>query len=302
MKKPILVIMAAGMGSRYGGLKQIDPVDKEGHLIIDYSIYDAIKAGVEEVVCIIKPENRETFEERIGKQLEGKVKLSYAYQTPDLPKGFEIPEGRVKPWGTAHAVLCAKDYINSSFIVINADDFYGRTAFETVFNYLQGEQNPTKHSMVAYKLINTLTENGHVARGVCTVDNDDNLVTITERTHIEMRENGGAYTEDGENFTFLEANTPVSMNLWGFQHSILDAIESNFEAFLRENLPKNPLKCEYFLPFVPDLLLKAGKASVKVLHTSEKWYGVTYKEDKPKVMAAIEDMKNKGLYPRYLWR
>ncbi|NMD37727.1 MAG: nucleotidyltransferase, partial [Christensenellaceae bacterium] len=184
----------------------------------------------------------------------------------------------------------------------NADDFYGRTAFETVVNYLQNENNPSKHSMVAYKLINTLTENGHVARGVCTVYNSDNLVTITERTHIEMRENGGAFTEDGINFIFLDANTPVSMNLWGFQHSILDAIESNFENFLRENLAKNPLKCEYFLPFVPDLLLKTGKASVKVLHTAEKWYGVTYKDDKPNVMAAIENMKNKGLYPRYLWR
>ena len=298
-----LVIMAAGLGSRYGGLKQMAPVDPQGHVLIDFSIFDAVRAGFDRVVCIIKPELEKDFHEVIGRRIAPCVDLHYAFQRPDvLPEGFSIPEGRTKPWGTAHAVLCAKDQITTPFAVINADDFYGRTAFETIHDFLSAGHAADEHAMVGYRVENTLTENGSVARGICEVDEKGYLRGVTERTHLEPREGGAAFTEDGEHFTFVPAGTIVSMNLWGFQPAILSEIENRFAPYLRENLPMNTLKCEYFLPLIPNALIHEGKASVKVLSTHEKWYGVTYHDDMPKLQAAIARMKTEGVYPDELWR
>jgi NDP-sugar pyrophosphorylase family protein len=301
-QKPILVIMAAGLGSRYGGLKQIDPVDGEGQIIIDYSIFDAVRAGFGKVVCVIKPEMEAEFREVIGDRISPYVDLRYAYQRlNDLPAGFGVPEGRVKPWGTAHAVRSARSQIDAPFAVINADDFYGATAYAQLAGFLSQPHAENEHVMVGYAIQNTLTEYGHVARGVCRVENG-RLTEIVERTHIEARPGGAAYTEDGEHFTFLPDGTVVSMNLWGFQPGMLDAIEENFAGFLQKNLTLDPLKCEYFLPLIPNLLVHEGKATVTVLPTHEKWYGVTYREDMPRVRAAIDAMKRDGCYPQTLWR
>ena len=302
MSKPVLVIMAAGLGSRFGGLKQITPVDAEGHLMIDFSIFDAVRAGFEEVVIIVKPEREGEFREKIGNRIRPFVNVRYAHQTLDmLPSGFRVPEGREKPWGTAHAVLCAKEMIDGPFAVINADDFYGREAFEVIHRFLTAPHAPTEHAMVSYLVENTLTENGHVARGVCVTDHKWRLAAITERTHIEPRPGGAAYTEDGRHFTFIPAGTVVSLNFWGFQHSLLKEIEERFSTFLSENLPLNPLKCEYFLPMIPDQLIGEGKGTVDVLRTQAKWYGVTYRADMPLVQAAIESYKRQGIYPAHLW-
>lgn len=303
MKKPVLVIMAAGLGSRFGGLKQIAPVDAEGHLIIDFSIYDAVQAGFEEVIIIVKPEREQEFREKIGDRIQPFINVRYAHQALDraLPAGFQVPQGREKPWGTAHAVLCARDMIQGPFAVINADDFYGREAYQVLYRYLSQPHGPGEHAMVSYLVENTLTENGHVARGVCQVDEKGCLSAITERIHIEPRPGGAAYTEDGERFTFIPAGTVVSLNFWGFQHSLLQEIENRFPPFLEKNLPVNPLKCEYFLPMIPDQLIREGKGSVQVLRTHAKWYGVTYRADMPLVQAAIEQYKGQGLYPAHLW-
>lgn len=302
MKKPILIIMAAGLGSRYGGLKQIAPVDDAGHILIDYAIYDALRAGFERLICVITPQLEAEFREVIGDRISKRIDISYAYQLPDtLPEGFSAPEGRVKPWGTAHAVLSAKNLTDAPFAAINADDYYGLTAFKEIYSFLLNKADDSHHAMVGYKAVNTLTEHGHVARGVCQVDEDGNLKEIIERTHIEARPNGAAYTEDGENFTFLPSDTIVSMNMWGFGLGMMDEIEKHFAGFLKENLPKNPLKCEYFLPYVPNALLCEGKAEVKVLFTPDKWYGVTYADDMPIVRDAILKMKREGLYPKQLW-
>jgi len=306
MTKPVLVIMAAGMGSRYGGLKQIDPVDKEGNIIIDFSIYDAVKAGFEKVIFIIKKENEEDFRSVIGENLDGNVEVVFAYQDlHNLPEGFEVPEGRVKPWGTAHAVLSAYDYIDGPFAVINADDYYGRDAFVKIFDFLSNNKDDEKYRycMVGYRLFNTVTDNGHVSRGVCQLDQDGYLVAINEKTHIEKFGDSIKYTEDdGKTWNTLDENTIVSMNMWGFTRSILEEIKDNFTEFLEKGLEENPLKCEYFLPFVVDSLLEEGKATVTVLNSEEKWYGVTYKEDKEDVMQAIQKMKDQAKYPQALWR
>lgn len=301
-QKPILVIMAAGLGSRYGGMKQIDPVDAQGQIIMDYSIYDALRAGFGKVICIIKPEMEAEFREAIGNRIAPISQLEYAYQRlEDLPPGFSVPQGRQKPWGTAHAVLCAKNQIDAPFAVINADDFYGRSAYEQLAQFLMQPHEDHEHVMIGYRVENTLTKNGHVARGVCRVENGV-LADITERTHIGPRAGGAAFTEDGERFSFLPNGTVVSMNLWGFQPSILGEIEARFAAFLSRALPDNPLKCEYFLPSVPNQLIHEGKATVAVLPTHEKWYGVTYHKDMADVRAAIADMKKRGVYPETLWR
>ena len=305
MKKTQLVIMAAGLGSRYGGMKQMDPVDPQGHFIIDYSIFDAVRAGFDEIVCIVKPENEQAFRETIGQRIGTKAKLVFAHQRPDvLPEGFSIPDGRVKPWGTAHAVLCAKDLIDAPFSVINADDFYGATAFQAIHDFLIADHPETESAMVGYRVENTLTENGHVARGVCEMDKSGQYLTsVVERTHIEPRENGAAFTEDdGKTFVFLPAGTIVSMNLWGFHPFILREILARFPTFLRENLPKDPLKCEYFLPLIPNQLIAEGKGTVRVLPTQEKWHGITYHDDMPRVQASIQAMKDAGLYPEHLWQ
>ena len=305
MKKPVLVIMAAGMGSRYGGLKQIDPVDDDGHIIMDFSMYDARKAGFEKVVFIIKEENLADFKEVAGDRVSEFMEVSYIYQNiHNLPAGYEVPKGRVKPWGTAHAVLSCIDEIDGPFAVINADDFYGREAFELIYNYLSEHQDNEKYryTMVGYLLGNTVTDNGHVARGVCDLNEKGELAAVNERTRIEKRAGQIAYTEDGGvTWTKLGADATVSMNMWGFSKSILEEIKKGFPDFLDKGLKENPMKCEYFLPAVVSRLLAEERAAVAVLKSRDKWYGVTYKEDKPVVEAAIRRMKEDGLYPQHLW-
>ena len=305
MKKPVLIIMAAGMGSRYGGLKQIDPVDQDGHIIMDFSIYDAVKAGFEKVIFIIKKENEQDFRETIGDRMAQRIEVEYVFQDiAALPEGFTVPEGRVKPWGTAHAVLSCLSVVDGPFAVINADDYYGQQAFQMIYDYLASHEDTDRYqyTMVGYLLENTLTENGHVARGVCGTNADGKLTEITERVRIEKRADGPAYTEDdGATWTPLACDTVVSMNMWGFTNSMLPEIRDRFAAFLSENLSKNPLKCEYFLPFVVDELIREDKAEVTVLKSKDRWYGVTYREDKPVVVAAIQSLKDQGLYPQKLW-
>lgn len=305
MKKPVLVIMAAGMGSRYGGLKQIDPVDGHGHIIIDFSIYDAIRAGFEKIVFIIKKADEEEFREAIGNRMEKRADVSYVFQELDrLPAGYEVPDGRVKPYGTAHAVLCCKGVVDVPFAVINADDFYGRHAFEKIYNYLMAHQDDEKYryTMVGYILENTLTEHGHVARGICQTNADHQLVGITERTRIEKHGNVSVYTEDdGATWHELEEGCTVSMNMWGFTPSFLDELEARFPQFLAKNLEENPLKCEFFLPTVVGELIAEDKAAVEVLQSTDRWYGVTYHEDKQVVMDAVAKMRQEGIYPEILW-
>ena len=304
-EKPVLVIMAAGMGSRYGGLKQIDPVDRDGDLIIDFSIFDAVQAGFETIVFIIKKSIEKEFKEHIGNRMEKHVKVEYVYQENDkLPEGFMVPEGRVKPWGTGHAILCCKDVVDGPFAVINADDFYGKSAFRAIYDQLSshGDGETYQYTMVGYDLYNTLTEHGHVARGVCSMDENRKLLDIHERTRIEKHGERAEYTEDdGSTWEYLPQGTTVSMNMWGFTPSILEELEKRFVPFLEKNLLANPLKCEYFLPFVVDELLKEGKAEVTVLKSVDRWYGVTYKEDKQMVTDAIQRMKDEGIYPQSLW-
>lgn len=302
MKKPVLVIMAAGMGSRYGGLKQIDPVDGQGHIIMDFSLYDAVKAGFEKVIFILKKENEADFKEVIGDRISGVMQVEYVFQdVEDIPEGFEVPKDRKKPWGTGHAVLSARKAVDGPFVVINADDYYGRSAFSQIYKYLT-DCREDDYVMVGYVLENTLTENGHVARGVCTVDAGGHLSGITERTRIEKRGNETAYTEDeGQTWHVIPEGSIVSMNLWGFTEGFMKELEAGFAPFLEKGLKENPLKCEYFLPSVVNRLLEEGKASVTVLKSYDRWYGVTYKEDKQTVMDAIEKMKAEGLYPEKLW-
>ena len=306
MKKPILVIMAAGMGSRYGGLKQIDPIDNEGHIIIDFSLYDAIEAGFEKVVFIIKKSFKQDFKQVIGDRISKWIQVEYAYQELDtLPAGYIVPEERVKPWGTAHAVLCCKDIIDGPFSVINADDYYGQNAFKLIYNYLAAGEDDHKYryTMVGYILENTLTENGHVARGVCETDSNGYLVDINERIRIEKRANGTAYTEDdGETWVTLPEGSTVSMNMWGFTNSFMKEVAARFPDFLDKNLPVNSLKCEYFLPSVVGELIKEERAFIQVLTSLDKWYGVTYKEDKAVVVNAMQQLKDKGVYPTHLWK
>ena len=305
MKEPILVVMAAGMGSRYGGLKQIDPIDEFGHIIMDFSIYDAVKAGFKKVVFIIKKANEQDFKEAIGDRLSKQIQVEYVFQElENIPEGFAVPEGRVKPWGTGHAILSCLGVVDAPFAVINADDYYGAHAFKVIYDYLTTHEDDEKYryTMVGYVLENTLTENGHVARGVCVTDEKNHLTAIHERTHIEKRENGAAYTEDeGQTWTTIPEGSTVSMNMWGFTESILKELNDRFAHFLKENLEKNPMKCEYFLPAVVGELLAEDKASVEVLKSLDRWYGVTYKEDKPVVVAAIRQLKKDGLYPDKLW-
>ena len=302
-KKPVLVVMAAGMGSRYGGLKQIDPVGSQGEAILDYSIYDAHQAGFDTVVIIIKEAIKQDFMETVGKRLEqAPVEIRYAYQElTALPEGFTVPEGRVKPWGTAHAVFCAKDAIDGApFAVINADDYYGKAAFKVIYDALAATTDPHAYCMVGYELGKTVTENGSVARGVCQISEDGYLTEVIERTSIETYEGGIRFLENGV-YTDLAPETTVSMNMWGFMPSFLDELEGRFSAYLKDALKTNPLKCEFFLPLPITQLIQEGKADVRVLKSHDRWYGVTYKEDKPGVEEALKDLREKGLYPEFLW-
>ncbi len=305
MKEPVLVVMAAGMGSRYGGLKQIDPIDEYGNIIIDFSIYDAIRAGFRKVVFIIKKEDEESFKAAIGNRIAKQIETAYVYQDlANIPAGYCVPEGRVKPWGTGHAVMSCLGTVDGPFAVINADDYYGSKAFLMAYQFLTENQDGEQYHymMVGYQLENTLTENGHVARGVCVTDAEGHLVKINERTHIERRGTETAYTEDdGQTWHVIPRGSTVSMNMWGFSAGILEELKARFAAFLEENLEKNPQKCEYFLPFVVDELLLEGRATVQILKSEDKWYGVTYKEDKPRVAAAVRALKEQGLYPQKLW-
>ena len=304
MNKPVLVIMAAGMGSRYGGLKQLDPVGNHGQLIIDYSIYDAKRAGFETVVFVIKPEIEADFKEAIGDRVSKVMDVKYAYQLKeDLPEGYSVPAGRTKPWGTAHAALAARDIVDGPFAVINADDYYGPEAYREIYNYLSTHQDGDvyEYVMVGYLLKNTVTENGTVARGVCEETADHYLTQVTERTKIEKGEPPRYTEDDGKTWTNLSADTIVSMNMWGFTRSFLDEALARFPAFLDKALAENPEKGEYFLPTVVSWLIDEGKARVKVLRSEDKWYGVTYREDKPTVVAAIAEKTAAGLYPDRLW-
>jgi len=305
MKKPTLVIMAAGVGSRFGGggMKQVAPVDDYGHIMMDYTIYDAARAGFETVICVIKPGMEKDFDETIGQRVKGHIELKYAYQTMDafLPDDITIPEGRAKPWGTAHAALCAKPLVDGPFVAVNADDYYGPEAFRLVYQHLC-THSCNEHCMAGYAIENTLTENGSVARGVCVVNESGFLTGITERTKILRREDGSIVYIEDEAETVVPEGTVVSLNMWGFGASMMDELQARFEPFLRENLPVNPLKCEYFLPFVPDCLIREGKGSVQVLKTHDRWYGMTYREDLPAVREALANLTESGLYPAGLWR
>ena len=316
-EEPTLVIMAAGLGSRFGGLKQITPIDDDGHIIIDFSLYDAKKAGFKNIVCIINPKNESDFDSHFKN-----LGITYAYQTIDkLPPGFSVPEGRVKPWGTAHAILCAKDKISGSFAVINADDFYGYGSFKLVYDFLVQNTDERKYAVVGYKVENTISESGSVTRGVLKVEGSK-MVHIEEMSDICSEVNrkdkcgrseaaafreakssegdGVVYIKDGKTVE-LPPGTQVSMNMWGFKYGLLDEIQNRFEPFLLQNIKENPLKCEFLLPTVVGDILKDGKVEVEVLPSVEKWYGVTYANDMPGVKAAIEEMKKTGEYPQKLW-
>lgn len=307
MKEPVLVIMAAGMGSRYGGLKQIDPVDENGNIIVHYSLYDAYRAGFRTAVFIIKPELEETFKEVIGQDVTKKMNILYVHQiSTDLPEGYTVPEGRTKPWGTAHAALAARNVVDGPFAIINADDYYGVDAFKTIYDYLCSHPDDPdcyEYVMVGYLLKNTVTEHGTVARGVCESTPDGYLANVTERTKIEKGVVCPRFTEDdGATWTDLPADTIVSMNMWGFHKSYLEEAWKRFPAFLDNAIRTNPMKGEYFLPAVVSQLLEEKRARVRLLSSHDKWYGVTYKEDKPVVVAALASMREQGLYPKNLWK
>lgn len=305
MNKPTLVIMAAGMGSRYGGLKQIDPVGDHGEIILDFSLYDAMMAGFEKVIFIIKKENEKDFREIIDGRAGKHLQVEYAFQElSDLPEGYRVPKGREKPWGTCHAVLSARELIHGPFAVINADDYYGPGAFSTIYDFLETAADKDKYdyAMVGYELSKTLTENGHVSRGVCQVADDGSLESVTERTKIMWRGSDVAYTDDDEVWTALPKDATVSMNFWGFTESMVREMQAGFPLFLDKAMTENPLKGEYFLPNVVSQLIDNGKARVRVLKSRDQWYGVTYKEDKDSVVSALQAMKDKGLYPEILWK
>ena len=306
-KKPVLVVMAAGMGSRYGGLKQIDPVGSQGEAILDYSLFDAYEAGFRTAVIVIKEAIREDFMATVGKRLEkSPLEIRYAYQEIDkLPEGYAVPEGRVKPWGTGHAVLCARDAVDGApFAAINADDYYGKEAFRNLYAFLENARDTDKYSycMVAYNVGNTVTENGSVARGICQTDENSYLTSVVERTRIEQYEGGIHYIgDDGETWVDVAADTPVSMNMWGFTGGFMQELKAYFPSFLDGALVSNPQKAEMYLPSVVGFLIENEKATVKMLRTADKWYGVTYAADKPVVIAALKALTAEGKYPDGLW-
>lgn len=301
-----LVILAAGLGSRYGGLKQLDPMTDAGNFIIDFSVYDAIRAGFDQAVFIIKRENLEQFRETIGNRIAKKIKVKYVFQDAnDLPSGLKLPAGRTKPWGTGHAVWCARDLVTDNFAVINADDFYGAETFRHLAEHLSKPNLsgiPAHHCMVGFRAGNTLTENGTVSRGVCEVGEDGRLIRVTERTKVEKRGRGAAYLEDdGSTWIELPFDTIVSMNCWGFTPDLFRHLETELRGFYEAAVPTNPLKCEFYLPFAVQAQMEAGLCDVAVYPTESVWQGVTYQEDKPHVKAAIADLIANGEYPADLW-
>lgn len=301
MENPALIIMAAGMGSRFGGLKQITPVGDNGEIIMDFSLYDAYQAGFRKVVFVIKKERESDFRAIVGSHVESRMDVQYVFQSPDdVPEWFTVPEGREKPWGTAHAVRACRNVIDGPFAVINSDDFYGRGAFTAIGGFLTGQHADNAYAMVGYRLHNAMTEHGSVARGVCEL-RDGYLTGITERTHIEKRGDDAAFTEDGEHFTPLSGDTTVSMNFWGFTPRILDELAAEFPRFLQESVSVNPLKAEFYLPTVANNQLAANRATVRVLHTDESWHGVTYREDLASVQESVAAMHAAGIYPPVLF-
>ena len=306
MNKPVLVVLAAGMGSRYGGLKQMDPMGGHGQSIIDYSIYDARRAGIETVIFVIKHEMEEDFRRQVGDRIARGIQVRYAFQElSDLPEGYAVPAVRKKPWGTTHAVLAARDLIDGPFAVINSDDYYGPDAFRTIYDYLSTHEDNAdgcQYAMVGYLLGNTVTEHGSVARGVCRVGRGDILEEVVERTCIEKDgENARFTTDGGATWEPLPGSTLVSMNFWGFQRSFIDEAQARFPAFLDQILAENPEKGEFYLPLLVSEMIHSGKAQVRVLSSHDKWYGVTYREDKPSVVAALREKTEQGLYPENLW-
>ena len=300
MQQPTLVVMAAGMGSRFGGLKQLVPVDPQGHPIIDFSMYDAYRAGFRRVVFIIKHAIEDQFRETIGRRMERRFDVEYVVQELDvLPEGYSVPAGRGKPWGTGHAVACCRGVVDGPFAVINADDFYGAGAFRAIYDFLAADRGPGEHAMVGYRLRNTVTENGSVARGICTVENGF-LTGVVERTKIEKRGAAAAYLEDGREYP-LTGDEIVSMNFWGFSKAMLDELWARFPAFLDQALSADPIKSEFYLPSVANAVLQEGRGTVRVLECAEVWHGVTYRDDLQSVQNAVAEFKQAGIYPESLW-
>lgn len=299
--EPTLVILAAGMGSRFGGLKQITPVDPYGHAIIDFSLFDAYRAGFRKVAFIIKHEIEEDFKAAVGRRMEKYFDVRYVFQQLDmLPEGFAVPEGRVKPWGTGHATLCAKDAVDGPFAVINADDFYGPTAYRALYDFFSAGGDENEHALVGYQLRKTVTEHGTVARGICQVENGF-LTGVVEHTKIRKDGEDAAYTEDdGATWVPVSGESVVSMNFWGFKHSMMDELEKRFPAWLEENVPLNPLKCEYFLPLVANVLIQENEGRIRVLNCHETWHGITYREDMDSVVNYIASLREQGVYPEAL--
>lgn len=302
MKEPVLVILAAGMGSRYGGLKQIDTVGSNGESIIDFSIYDAIEAGFKKLFLIIRREHQEAFEEALGKKIRPFIEVEYCFQDlTDIPSEFTVPEGREKPWGTTHALLAIRDKIDAPFMIINADDYYGKDSFKKMYEYLTTKITDQDFSMVGYVLENTLTDHGTVTRAICEVA-DGCLSKIVERSSIARKDGKTQYTEDGENWVSIPEGSLVSMNYWGFTPKVIEYCEQIFTDFLRTELAKNPMKCEHVIPTAVSEMIKTPDVKVHMLSSTDKWFGVTYREDKPFVVETLEQYKKDGKYPQDLWK
>lgn len=299
--KPTLVVMAAGMGSRFGGLKQLTPVGPGGQLLIDYSVYDAMEAGFGKIVFVIKHEIEKEFKELLGNRIAQKIPVEYVYQELDkLPQGYTVPEGRTKPWGTGHAILCCRGVVNEPFMVINADDFYGRESYQILADFLANPPvgDGMQFAMSAYILENTLTENGYVSRGICSIDQRGKLCGLVERTHIEMVDGKPQFSEDdGNTWEELPAGCAVSMNAWAFPAEMLDHLEDRFKVFLDTTAKANPVKSEFYLPFAVNDMMADGEAETTVLRTGDRWYGMTYAADKEDVQNAIAGMTEQGVYP-----
>jgi choline kinase len=303
-KNPVLIVMAAGMGSRYGGLKQIDPVTDKGEIIIDFSLYDALMAGFEDVVFVIKKDMEEDVRAIMDRGAGGRLNIRYAYQSiDDVPQGAAVPEGRTKPWGTGHAVLAAKNFVDVPFAVINADDYYGPTAYQLMHEYLEGaaDDDKLRYAMVGYIVSNTITEHGSVTRGVCKVDGEGRLADINERYNITRRGENISYEDEDERWIDIPQDAAVSMNFWGFTESFMGELEKGLVRFFEKDVPRNPAKAEYLLPSIVGSLVAEGAATVKVMDSLDRWYGMTYKEDKEQVMSALQSLKDRGVYPDKLW-
>lgn len=303
MKEPILVVLAAGIGSRFGGLKQMTPFGAHGESLIDYSLFDALRAGFKRVVFIVNGKIKDDFRRIVGKHVESRMEVQYALQELTmLPAGYTLPEGRTKPWGTAHAVLCAKEYVDAPFCALNGDDFYGRGAFEQIYSYLKDDRPAGSYIMVGYPLKLTMSEHGFVSRGRCLVDEQGNLKDVEELTHIISTVDGPLYTQDNETYRKLSPDTVVSMNIWGFTPDFMQHLETGFTSFLDRAIRENPLKAEFFLPSVVNQVLKAGKATVAVRAINDRWFGVTNPDDRPRVEAALRELTQAGQYPDGLWK